>query len=97
LKAWIPLYAHISYAVPLTQAQQRNAGKENVQEQNSGDQKQGKFSGAAVKGKGDGKQTKVAPPYKPTIQEVRSDSESEEEMAYILASAMKAQVMVERF
>jgi hypothetical protein len=60
-------------------------------EQNSGDQKQGNFAGAAVKGKAKGKQTKVAPPYKLTIQEVRSDSESKEEMAYI-ASAMKAQV-----
>jgi hypothetical protein len=36
----------------LTQAKQRNAGKENVREQNSGDQKMGKFAGAAVKGKG---------------------------------------------
>jgi hypothetical protein len=78
----------------LTQAKQRNAGKENVKEQNSGDQKQGKFAGAAVKGKGKGKgkQTKVAPPYKPTIQEVRSDSESEEEISAYIASAMKAPV-----
>jgi hypothetical protein len=51
----------------LTQANQRNPGKENVQEQNSGDQRQGRFAGAAIKGKGKGKQTKVAPPYKLTI------------------------------
>ncbi len=59
--------------------------------QKSGDHTQGKLAGAAVKGKGKGKQSKVAPPHKLTIQEVRSDSESEEEMAYI-ASAMKASV-----
>ncbi len=79
----------------LTQAKQRNAGKENVKEQNSRDQKQGKFAGAAVKGKGKGKQTKVAPPYKPTIQEVRSDSESEEELDLIeayIALVIKAPV-----
>jgi hypothetical protein len=49
------------------------------------------LAGVAVKGKSKGKQTKVALPYKTTIQDVRSDSESEEEMAYI-ASAMKAPV-----
>ncbi len=78
----------------LIQAKQHNAGKENVQEQNFRDQKQCKFARAAVKGKDKGKQTKVAPPYKQTIQEIRSDSESEEEMAYI-ASTMKA--LIKRF
>ncbi len=58
----------------LTQSKQRAACKENVQEQTSGDQKQGKFAGAAVKGKG--KQPKVAPPYEATIQDLRSDSDS---------------------
>jgi hypothetical protein len=66
-----------------------NAWKENVKEQNSGDQKHGKFAGAAVMGRGKGKQ----PSYKQKIQleEVRSDSESQDKMAYI-ASAMKASV-----
>jgi hypothetical protein len=61
-------------------------GKENVQEQNSADQKKSKFAGAAVKGKG--KQSKVAPPYKATVQELGSDSE---QMA-CLASAKKVLV-----
>ncbi len=58
-------YDSVKIEALTTQYKQRTAGKENVQEQNSGDQKQGKVAGAAVKGKGKGKQQKVAPPLGP--------------------------------
>ncbi len=55
---------------------QRNAGgKKNVQEQNSGDQKPGKFARAAVKGKGKGKQPTVTPSYLQVRQETKSESQ----------------------
>ena len=77
----------------LAQGKPINSGKENVPEQSSKDQKQGKFAGLAAKGKG--KQLKVAPPYKATVQELRSDSEPDEEISAYIASVKK--VPVKRF
>ena len=74
----------------LAQSKPLISGKENVPEQASKDQKQGKFAGLAAKGKG--KQPKVAPPYKATVQELRSDSEPDEEISAYIASVKKAPV-----
>jgi hypothetical protein len=72
---------------PVASSKQRTAGKENGQEQNSGDQKSTKFAGAAVKGKA--KQPKFAPSYLPVRQETKSDSESDEDHCASLASVTK--------
>ena len=82
---------------PAPFTKQRNARKENAQEQNSRDQKTTKFAGAPVKGKA--KQPEFASSYLPTRQETVSDSESEskEDQSAALASVMKIPKRIDYF
>ena len=72
---------------PVPSTKPPKTGKENGQEQNSGDQKSAKFAGTASKGKAN--KSKFAPSYLPVRQETNSESEPEEEQSASLASVKK--------
>ena len=70
---------------PLLSNQQGAAGKENVRDQKSKNQRSDKFACTAAKGKDKHNKSCHAPPYPslPVRQELQSDSESEEGYASI--------------
>jgi hypothetical protein len=57
--------------LPRKSNQQGAAGKENVRDPKSKNQKQGGFTGTAVKGKGKNNNSRPAPPYLPVRQELQ--------------------------
>jgi hypothetical protein len=69
--------------LPRKSNQQGAAGKENVRDPKSKNQKPGGFAGTAVKGKGKNNKSGHAPSYLPVRQELQSDSETEEGYASI--------------